>query len=148
MGDSVEAISFSQSSDSAYSSIHDTQRKPVERTRDVPIITLDDYLEREGIERVDIMKADVEGAEGLVVGGASRLLNDETRRPWVIMLELYDQNLQAFGSSLKIVTDKMKTFRYKPFVVNEEGELVPFSDHLKVRYYNVLFIPSGMHGNQ
>jgi len=148
VGDSVGVISFSQSSDSAYSSIHDTQRKPLERTLTVPVTTLDDYLERETVKRVDILKVDVEGAEGLVVAGASRLLSDETRRPQVIMLELFDPNLRAFGSSVKTVTEKMETFGYKPFVVNEEGEMVAFSDELKARYCNVLFIPSTTHGNQ
>ena len=148
VGDFVGVVSFSQSFDSAYSSIHNTQRKPLERTLTVPVTTLDDYLERESVTRVDILKVDVEGAEGLVVAGASRLLSDETRRPRVIMLELFDQNLQAFGSSVKTVTEKMETFGYKPFVVNEEGEMEPFSDELKARYYNILFIPSTMHGNQ
>ena len=147
VGDSEGVVSFSQSSDSAYSSIHDTERKPLDRTFDVPVITLDGYLDREGIERVDVLKADVEGAEGLVVAGAARLLSDERRRPQVIMLELFDQNLQAFDSSVKIVTENMETFGYKPFIVNEEGEMVPFTDELKARYYNVLFIQSRMQGN-
>jgi FkbM family methyltransferase len=148
VGDSDGVVSFSQSTDSAYSAIRDTQRKPLERTLTVPVTTLDGYLEREGIERVDVLKADVEGAEGLVVTGGSRLLSDEKRRPHVIMLELYDQNLQAFGSSVSTVQGKMQSLRYTPFIVNEEGELVPFRDELKARYYNVLFIPSTKQSNR
>ena len=140
VGDHVGVVSFSQSSDSAYSSIHDTGRKSLERILTVPIVTLDEYLDREGIERVDVLKADVEGAEGLVVAGASRLLSDERRRPYIILLELYDQNLHAFGSSVSIVVEKMQSFGYKPLVVNESGRMVPFSGELKARYYNVFFL--------
>ena len=68
-----------------------------------------------------------------------RLLSDERRRPYIIVLELYDQNLQAFGSSVSIVVEKMQSFGYKPLVVNESGSMVPFSGELKPRYYNVFF---------
>jgi FkbM family methyltransferase len=42
--------------------------------RRVRVVTLDSYVERERIERVDLIKVDVEGAETLVFRGASRLL--------------------------------------------------------------------------
>src|SRR6185369_426870 len=41
----------------------------------VPVVTLDGYVERKGIERVDLLKVDVEGAELLVFRGAHRLLS-------------------------------------------------------------------------
>lgn len=41
----------------------------------VPVVTLDAYVERERIDRVDLLKVDVEGAEALVVRGAPRLLS-------------------------------------------------------------------------
>ena len=44
-------------------------------TEAVPTMTLDAFLEREGVGRVDIVKVDVEGAEALVLLGASRLLS-------------------------------------------------------------------------
>ncbi|BCA57116.1 hypothetical protein W02_42560 [Nitrospira sp. KM1] len=144
LGNSIGVVSFSQSSDSAYSSIHDTQRKPLERTLTVPVTTLDSYLEREGVKRVDILKADVEGAEGLVVAGASRLLSDETRRPHIVLLELFDQNLQAFGSSVKTVIEDMQRFAYRPFVITDKARLVQYSDESKAHYYNVLFLPTTM----
>ncbi len=148
VGDYVGVVSFSQSSDSAYSSINDTARKPLDRTLAVPIITLDAYLDREGVERVDVLKADVEGAEGLVIAGASRLLGDDKRKPYVIMLELYEQNLHTFDNSVNAVIEKVQAYGYKPFVINREGELLPFTEKLKAFYYNVLFIPSAMDSNQ
>lgn len=40
----------------------------------VPVVTLDAYVEREGIEHVQVLKVDVEGAEALVFRGARALL--------------------------------------------------------------------------
>lgn len=42
----------------------------------VPAITLDAFVERNGIERVDFIKADIEGAERNMLRGATRILRD------------------------------------------------------------------------
>jgi len=140
VGDRAGAVSFSQSSDSAYSSIHDTGRKPLECTVTVPVVTLDEYLDGEGIERVDVMKVDVEGAEGMVIAGATRLLVDEQRRPRIVMLELNDQNLRAFGISVNDVVEKMQNFGYEPFVVEGQGKLVQFTRIHHNKDENVFFL--------
>jgi FkbM family methyltransferase len=48
---------------------------PVER-QTVPGVTLDDYCEQHGIERIDLLKLDVEGAELEALRGAGRLLRE------------------------------------------------------------------------
>ena len=141
VGDVDGEVSFSQSSDSAYSSMIDTNRKPLDRIFTVPSITLDTYLEREGISRIDVLKADVEGAEELVITGATRLLSDKKRRPKIIFLELYDGNLKAFGTSVDMMVEKLQSFDYRPFVINDHCEVLPYSGILKLHYYNVLFLP-------
>lgn len=45
------------------------------RTVSVPLVRLDAWAEREGIERVDVLKVDVQGAELDVLRGAGRLLD-------------------------------------------------------------------------
>lgn len=141
VGDVEGEVSFSQSSDSAYSSMVDTDRKPLHRVISVPSITLDGYLDRELIPRVDLLKADVEGAEELIISGASKLLSDDKRKPNIILMELYDDNLKVFGSSVDLILDKLKGFGYLPFVINSQGEAMPYTDELKAAYYNVIFLP-------
>jgi FkbM family methyltransferase len=43
-------------------------------TIEIPITTLDDFCEGEGIERIDLLKIDTQGAEYAVLEGAARLL--------------------------------------------------------------------------
>lgn len=51
----------------------------------VPVQRLDDFVEQEGIERIDFMKIDVEGYETQVLQGATRVLRE--LRPRTILLE-------------------------------------------------------------
>jgi hypothetical protein len=102
---------------------------------------LDEYLDREDIRSVDVLKADVEGAEGSVVEGASKLLIDKTRRPRLVMLELFEQNLQPFDTSVSKVIEDMEHFGYRPFVLNDEERMVPFTKESQTRYCNIFFCP-------
>lgn len=146
VGDVEGEVSFSQSADSAYSSMIDTDRKPLHRVISVPSITLDAYLDRELIPRVDLLKVDVEGAEELVISGASRLLSDDKRKPNLILMELYDDNLKAFGSSVDFILGKLKSFGYAAFAINGQGQALPYTDELKAAYYNVVFLPLAARG--
>jgi hypothetical protein len=106
------------------------------------MITLDAYLERFGITRVDVVKADVEGSEELVVDGATKLLNNRAGRPQLVLLELFDRNLQAFGSSVAAVVHKMGSLGYIPFVLNAKGQTIPFTLRMAAHHYNVWFRPA------
>ena len=141
VGDTDGEVSFSQSFDSAYSSMIDTDRKPLDRVLTVPIVKLDTYIEHEKIPRVDVLKVDVEGAEEMVVIGAARLLSDQSRRPKFILMELYDGNLKAFGSSVDSIISRLHGFGYHPFVIDKDGDVLPFLAEMKPHYYNVLFVP-------
>jgi len=63
----------------------------------VPVVTLDTYVAREGIDHVDLLKVDVEGAEILVFKGARRLLSSDAAP--IVFFEV-DRDLCArFGTT-------------------------------------------------
>jgi FkbM family methyltransferase len=135
-------VQFSQASDTAYSSMVDTGRKSLDRVTQVPAVTLDEYVELKGINRVDVLKVDVEGAEESVVRGASRLLGDGKRRPGLVFLELFEENLKPFGSSVASVMGRMTGLGYEPFVIGPSGSRIPFRKEMASSYYNVMFVPA------
>ena len=61
---------------SGLSSILDSRRYQT-RLQQVPATTLDEYIARAGIDRVRLMKIDIEGAEPMALQGAARLLARE-----------------------------------------------------------------------
>ncbi|HSV74796.1 MAG TPA: FkbM family methyltransferase [Chthonomonadales bacterium] len=66
-------------------------------TFDVPMVTLDRYLEEHGVSSVDFLKVDVEGYEVEVLRGARGLLGRRAVRR--IMLEVSDPLLEGCGAS-------------------------------------------------
>ncbi len=143
VGASEGTVQFSVSVDSAYSSMHATGRLAQERVIDVPVITLDSYVSGSGIPRVDIMKVDVEGAEDLVVSGAVRLLSNPAARPRMVLLELFDGNLQPFATSVGSVIRRMESLGYAAHVLADGGgSLIPYNPDMANLRYNIIFLPS------
>jgi FkbM family methyltransferase len=131
-------IEFSVSEDSAYSSIIDTGRKSEAARLRCRAVTLDAHCAAMGIASPDLIKVDVEGAELCVLRGASRAFADSKSGPRLVMVELYDQNLQAFGTSIGEVVDLMTSRGYRPYVL-VEGQRVPFLAEHHNQHYNVFF---------
>ena len=69
----------------------------------VPVISLDEYLGREGVERVDVVKIDVQGAEMDVLLGMRQTL---ARSPQVVLFtEFWPHGLLRFGTEPRAVLD-------------------------------------------
>ena len=87
---------------------------------DVEADTLDNIVDDVGLDSVDFIKIDVEGAEGLVVKGAERTL----RKARAILVEIWPENiwiisyLQALGYKLTKVIDH---YAYKNYLFLKSG---------------------------
>jgi FkbM family methyltransferase len=68
-----------------------------ERSISVPTVSLDHYIEKKEIKRVDIVKIDCEGAESKILMGAKKLL--KLADAPIILLEVNPRALQTGGTS-------------------------------------------------
>ena len=112
LGSEPGSAQFSVSADSAYSSLRATGRKLEESTVEVPVLTLDGYVAEHAVPRVNVMKIDVEGAEAEVLQGGRALFADRRRRPRVVLIELYDPNFVAFGTSSAAIMQSLLGLGY------------------------------------
>ena len=62
---------------------------------DCPMTTLDQYLSENGVGNVDFLKADIEGAEMMLLKGADRLF--EQKVPPIILMEMALEQSRHFG---------------------------------------------------
>jgi FkbM family methyltransferase len=86
--------------------------RPLDATRTpVATTTLDEY----GIERIDLLKIDVEGAEERVLRGAAGLLGRGAIG--AIVLEISDNTLEVFGARALDVLDLLERRGLRTFVV-------------------------------
>ncbi len=128
-------------SDGAYASLKDTKRKPQLKKIKVPLVTLDKYIEDNHVNRVDFIKIDVEGAEKLVLEGASKLLGDNKKRPRLMMIELSACNLKAFDTNIRDILVYMKEkFGYESFILYKK-KIIPFEEKHYDKVENVFFSP-------
>lgn len=124
--------------DSAYA--HMSTGRAGGRIATVKCITLDEFTKSRQMKKISVLKIDVEGAEHLVLKGASSLLSEKKSRPSVVMAELVNEFLGRFGSSIRDIIRYMEKFGYRPFYAGKGGKLVPFTEKDEDSIFNVFFI--------
>jgi FkbM family methyltransferase len=89
---------------------------------EIPLDTLDAVLDRHGIESVDLIKMDVEGAEELILRGATRLF--ERSRPKVLF-EINPEAIPNLGLALDGAWAFLAARGYRFFELNPAGQQTP-----------------------
>jgi len=102
----------------------------------VSLRTLDDYAVAAAIDRLDVLKVDVEGAELLVLRGAERTIRQF--QP-VIVLE-FSKHTAAFGYETEELAHTLRHLQYELFTVGAMP--LPRHSHSDELYYNVLAVPA------
>ncbi len=92
-------------------------------TFEVPCTTVDNYVEKNEITSVDVMKMDVEGAESAVLKGAAKLLSGPN--PPAIVLEYEESAQQRFGSSNAEMTSLLTANGYRLERITDQG-VIPY----------------------
>ena len=133
LGDEAQTLNLTVSADSAYSSLHDVGRSLAVATIPARMITLDEYVKQHSIPHIDVLKIDVEGAEVLVIEGAAQHLSDVQRAPRVVLMELYQENMVSFGTSVEQALAAMTSFAYRAHTLSDDGQhLQPCADATSV----------------
>mgnify|MGYP000033817028 CR=1 FL=1 len=106
-------------------------------TEAVPCFTLDTLVERQGLQRVDLLKIDAEGHELQVLKGSDRLL--KTYAPTI----LYENIAGSQGSNLPVaeflIENGYQLFRYQPFV----KQLIPLDSLTELQgNLNIIALPA------
>ena len=91
----------------------------IERKYSVPQTTLDDYFMRNGINKVDCVKIDVEGAEGYVLRGMKNTIARGLCP--VILCETCPSACKHTGVSIAEIYELMESNGYSSFAINNSG---------------------------
>lgn len=102
--------------------------------------TMDNWLYRRGIDRVDFIKLDVEGAELGVLEGAARLLRRPDRP--MILAEVEDLRTGVWGYAAREIVGFLRQYGYAWFRFTDKG-LRPIENDCGTWNENLLAIPPG-----
>jgi FkbM family methyltransferase len=100
-------------------------------------VMLDDYVHRHGLERLDFIKCDVEGAELLVFKGGSQSL--DRFRP-VIYTELNDSFTQRLGYRAEDLFSFLRGKGYRPHVM-DANDAAHTIENYTAEVEDYLFLP-------
>jgi FkbM family methyltransferase len=87
------------------------------------VIPLDHYLEKGGLSRIDLIKADIEGAELPFLRGATNALQ---RYKPILMLEIQAHSTSLFGYQPLEVFTFLANLGYESYYVSTEATLIPY----------------------
>lgn len=126
---------FFECSDCAFSSLKDTRRVAVTTETKVTVQSLDYWISMNPIQRIDLVKIDVEGLEHEVVMGGEQVLR--AYKPHIFIEIFGGDNSNAEPEA---TVEMLCSFGYEPFVFERTGGLRPY-DHHSDRNYNYYFSP-------
>ncbi len=132
VSDSVGKANFYQTDDNAYSSLKDTQRKEVISKVEVDLITIDAFMIREKLPKIDLIKIDVEGFDTEVIKGGLKTFQEFKPD---IFIEIY-KGINSNPDPLETI-NLLLNIGYKAFLI-VDGKLTPFVEHSD-KQYNYLF---------
>jgi len=90
--------------------------------------TIDEYCSQNRVERIDIMKIDIEGGELGFFHGANKVLN--VCRP-LIICEVLDACTSLWGYKAKDIIRFLKEAGYEWFVFSADGKIYPHAELLE-----------------
>lgn len=104
----------------------------------VKTVRLDEFANRAGIKRFDVVKIDVEGGEVSVLKSARDLLQDPARRPRTLMIEIVDAQLKRFNHKLEDIYEILIPLGYKA-TIYRSGAFEPVANPRDADCWNVFF---------
>lgn len=109
------------------------------RTFRVRADSLDRILEEQGVSRVDLLKMDIEGAEGAAIAGLEGSLR--AHRVARLLVELHPVELREQGSSVEALVETLRSAGYTGYTVNHDPAVTRSAAYGRLRGLRELLSP-------
>ena len=117
-----------------------SQFVPIVSSVEVEAVTLDDFCRAHGIDRIDYLKLDVEGAEFRALQGARDLLSRQAIR--FLQFEVSLKMLEGLDTCAKPVFDLLASLGYECHAISNEGEMLGIVFDSAEFYENYIAVPA------
>ncbi len=137
---------FYRYSDASFDGLGERTRKECEHygldvvdTVPITLYRLDDIMEKHHLHHPDIIKMDVEGAELMVLHGATALLSH--RQPY-ILLEYSYENTKNLNYTREALAEELHAWGYRLYGLHRSHDLTLHRDIHPRSIWNLIAIPS------
>lgn len=124
VADKAGTLAFHVCEDDAYNSLGDKPQNDVIYTTEIEVISIDEFCKKNGIEKIDVLKIDTEGAESKIIAGAKRML--EGNKAPIVFCE-YNRRVQSKDDLAKLEAS-FKDYGYKLYYL-KYGTLKKFNSN-------------------
>lgn len=108
----------------------------------IPAVTLDAYLSERGVSEVDLIKADIEGAEYFMLKGATNLLAS-VKRP-IIVMEVNELQLAKLDIAPRDIYHLLHSYGYQIFKLGREYTQAYKYNVVHESIYNIVACEEGL----
>ena len=119
---------------------HPGQFVPIAGSVEVEAVTLDAFCHERGIERIDYLKIDVEGAEIRALRGGRGLL--ERRAICFLQFEISRKMLKGLNTAARPVFDCLASHGYECYSITEDGRIGDKTVDSSAFYENYIALPA------
>lgn len=127
VGDHAGTITlYTNRSNRADNRVHPSLGSETAEAVEVPLTTLDDYCAARGIERIDAVKMDIQGAEVAALKGFRKTV-DRLKPRWML-IEFSPEHLRGAGSSPEAFWGILGEMGYEPWGFEEDGKVFRIAD--------------------
>jgi len=124
VSDEIGESEFYITEDDAFNSLGKNPMKKIIEKRNIPTITLDKFIEDNNLDEINILKIDTEGADYLVLRGATKLLDN--KNPPIILCEYNKTTQSGYDYRLDDLIDFLELKNYRVYEIIKK-KLVPFN---------------------
>jgi FkbM family methyltransferase len=123
-------ISFNVASNSGWSALIENDTFETAAKVQVRAINLDEFVQREEIQRLRVLKLDIEGAEiDALIGAPKLLMRGQVDN---ILIEVEPNRLKAFGHTGQELADLAKENGYLPVCIIENDVIIPVTEDRRI----------------
>ncbi|MGH3614024.1 MAG: FkbM family methyltransferase [Pseudonocardia sp.] len=117
-GRAVMAVADETATNQGQASLVNSDNPQLVISTEITTITIDEFVESNGVDRLDFLKVDIQGAELLLLEGGSRVFTELSPQ---ILMEVSPEDLGGMGKNSRDLLEAVEAYGYRIYELDSRG---------------------------